>query len=41
LVAEERLEIAVESLEELVDLDDIVDRDRLTWHGGVLGLDVS
>jgi hypothetical protein len=29
LVAEERFEIAVESLQELVDLDDVVDRDRL------------
>ncbi len=29
LVAEERFEIAVESLQELVNLDDIVDRDRL------------
>jgi hypothetical protein len=29
LGAEERFEIAVESLQELVDLDDVVDRDRL------------
>jgi hypothetical protein len=29
LVAEERFEIAVESLQELVDLDDVFDRDRL------------
>jgi hypothetical protein len=28
-VAEEGFEIAVESLQELVDLDDVVDRDRL------------
>ena len=38
-VAEERFEIAVESLQELVDLDDVVDRDRVAWLAFVLRLD--
>src|SRR5215210_2523452 len=35
-VSEERFEIAVESLQELVDLDDVVDRDGLARHPFVL-----
>ena len=41
LVAEERFEIAVESLQELVDLEDIIDRYRIAWHALVLRFDVS
>jgi hypothetical protein len=38
-VSKERFEIAVESLEKLVDLDDVVDRDGLAWRAFILWLD--